>query len=262
MKLEKSKQIPINETKKKKNQKKQKEQKCRKHRKNDNALKTKQNQCPKCGNWFTLCNDIFNIHLTQCHILQQSLAMNIHQEEESSSSYYSPLHEMMTNATTKQRNQRQTGSNDHSYKVADFGCFTERLSRIDLKRSSIRIEKKTFDDSMTTDSQPLPAHQRQETDDNNDKYASGDETIDSKYNSSNYEDMYEAYEKAWALFENVASKAYSTKARLSAECIPFPSKLFEHNDGNICSFGLSSEMSLNLKRVRIRQLLMRWYESP
>lgn len=93
--------------------------KSKKKQKNEKNLV---NQCSECCCWFSCYN--YNIHLTQCQILQDSLAMDIHQES------YNPLNEM-----TKTALEQCSTTN------IDFGCFTKR---IDLKHNR-RMERKTFD---------------------------------------------------------------------------------------------------------------------
>jgi hypothetical protein len=70
----------------------------------------------------------------------------------------------------------------------------------------------------------------------------------------------DVYERAWRMVEAAAQKAFENKSHISIDllALAFPPKHLNADD--LCTvFGITTELSLDLRRARIRQLLIRWY---
>ena len=213
--------------------KQQKRNQEKKKKKNTNKLKL--NQCPHCDHWFSSTNGTYGFHLTQCQIVQESTNINIYQE---------------SHDTKKAVRVPQQQYSSHS--ALDSGCFTNRLSRIDLKYHYNRGgEGKINDPSLE-----YPGIEHEEL------KSSIDIDIDTDTHANAHtieitEDSYQLYEKAWVLFDTAAAQAHRSNVHVQLCHIPFPPNSLS-SDGLCALYGLEPETPLDLKRARLRKLLMRW----
>lgn len=177
-------------------------------------------QCETCANWFSSQNGVYEIHLTQCNILQESLAFNIYQAAH--------------NSKTSGKVPIVNDSEQPFINVKEnSGYFTKRLSRIDLRRSL-----------------GMGIHTCHEVTILDDLHKS----IDPNHVTMN---EYQSFEHAWTQFEREVDRATHTNTFLRIMSIPFPSMSLTRND--LCAlFGLTHEMPIDIKRARIRRLLIRW----
>ncbi len=211
---------------KKKIQTKVKGKKKKKKNRNRNQLL---NQCPHCSHWFSLSNDVYNIHLTQCKIVQESIAINIDQQESSS-----------PNCPT--RTER--------FRLSFDDCINR--NRYDIKHC---YGGGTNNTNVTNECAGIGIKNKKS--EGRDVNVEPSTEVSEMVDSHGSEDLYQLHEKAWSLFETTAKSALRSKVNIEFCHIPFPPDSLD-SDSLYDLFGLSSETPLYLKRARMRKLLIRW----
>jgi hypothetical protein len=213
----------------------------KKEKSKKNANNFKLNQCPHCDNWFPSANGVYDFHLIQCKTVQESITINIHQESYCSKPLRNKV--MPLNQISKQ----------YSNSTVEFSCFTNRLSRIDLKH---HCKGEKWNASINSASFHCPKLERNRKEDQENQ---GNKIFNTfaEMNQETIYDSHQLFEKAWTLFEAAAATACNSKGNLQICHIPFPPSSLSV-DGLCVFFGLDPGTSLDLKRARMRKLLIRW----